>query len=138
MKPASAALTLFLCGDVMTGRGIDHVLPCPCAPHLYEPCVKHASGYVQLAESTNGPIPRPISDTHIWGDALTEFENRRPALKIINLETSVTISEEAAPKGINYRMNPKNIGCITSAKIDCCMLSNNHVLDWGYPGLQVP
>ena len=31
------AITLFLCGDVMTGRGIDQVLPHPADPSLYEP-----------------------------------------------------------------------------------------------------
>ncbi|RMF23107.1 MAG: CapA family protein, partial [Cyanobacteria bacterium J083] len=34
-----------------------------------------------------------------------------------------------------YRMNPDNIPCLTVAKIDCCSLANNHVLDWGYSGL---
>jgi len=49
----------------------------------------------------------------------------------------VTSSPEFwAGKGINYRMQPKNIPCITAAKIDCCVLSNNHVLDWGYAGLK--
>jgi len=33
-------------------------------------------------------------------------------------------------------MNPKNVPCITSAKIDCCSLANNHILDWGYFGLK--
>ena len=32
-------------------------------------------------------------------------------------------------------MNPKNIGCLTAGGVDCCVLANNHVLDWGYPGL---
>jgi poly-gamma-glutamate synthesis protein (capsule biosynthesis protein) len=32
-------------------------------------------------------------------------------------------------------MQPRNIPCITAAKIDCCVLANNHVLDWGYAGL---
>ena len=29
-------VTLFLCGDVMTGRGIDQVLPHPSDPRIYE------------------------------------------------------------------------------------------------------
>lgn len=33
-------------------------------------------------------------------------------------------------------MAPENIPCISAAKIDCCALANNHVLDWGYAGLQ--
>jgi len=32
-------------------------------------------------------------------------------------------------------MHPKNIPCLTAAKIDYCSLANNHVLDWGYGGL---
>ena len=31
----SAPITLFLCGDVMTGRGIDQVLPHPGRPRLH-------------------------------------------------------------------------------------------------------
>ena len=32
-------------------------------------------------------------------------------------------------------MNPENVGCLTAARIDCCVLANNHVLDWGLSGL---
>jgi poly-gamma-glutamate synthesis protein (capsule biosynthesis protein) len=32
-------------------------------------------------------------------------------------------------------MSPENIGCLSAAKIDCCTLANNHVLDWGPVGL---
>ena len=38
-------------------------------------------------------------------------------------------------KGIHYRMHPANMRCLTAAQIDCCVLANNHVLDWGYAGL---
>ena len=38
-------------------------------------------------------------------------------------------------KGINYRMHPANVPCLTAAKIDCCVLANNHILDWGPAGL---
>lgn len=33
-------------------------------------------------------------------------------------------------------MHPANIGCLTAAGLDCCALANNHLLDWGYPGLE--
>ena len=36
---------------------------------------------------------------------------------------------------IHYRMHPANVSCLTAARIDCCVLANNHVLDWGYTGL---
>jgi poly-gamma-glutamate capsule biosynthesis protein CapA/YwtB (metallophosphatase superfamily) len=130
------ALTLFLCGDVMTGRAIDQALPHACPPHLYEPYVRDARDYITLAEGANGPFPRPMRFEAIWGDALAELERVAPDVRLINLETSITTSEDAWPdKGIHYRMHPGNLPCLTAARIDCCALANNHVLDWGYAGL---
>ena len=128
-------VTLFLCGDVMTGRGIDQILPRPCDPAIREPYMDSALGYVQLAEEANGPIPQSVDASYIWGDALAEFERVNPQARIINLETAVTCSEDRMAKGINYRMNPANISCLTAAGIGCCALANNHVLDWGMSGL---
>jgi poly-gamma-glutamate synthesis protein (capsule biosynthesis protein) len=127
---------LFLCGDVMTGRGIDQILRHPSDPQLYESYMKSAAGYVELAERVNGPIPRKVGDSYIWGDALDALEQFRPRLRIVNLETSITTSGQHLPKGINYRMHPANVGCLKAARIDCCVLANNHVLDWGYEGLR--
>lgn len=133
----SKHVRLFLCGDVMTGRGIDQVLPHPSEPSIYEPYVRDAREYVEIAEERNGPIPKPVEFSYIWGDALVELEQLAPDVRIINLETSVTLSDDYwKDKGINYRMHPQNIPCITSAGIDCCVLANNHVLDWGYSGLK--
>lgn len=129
-------ITLFLCGDVMTGRGIDQVLPYPSNPRIHEFYMNSARGYVQLAEAANGPIPKPVGFDYIWGDALEELRHVGPDARIINLETAVTTSSDFWPdKGINYRMHPRNVPCLTAADIDCCVLANNHVLDWGYGGL---
>lgn len=131
------ATTLFLCGDVMTGRGIDQILPHPCEPEIFEPYLRSAEGYVELAEEVHGPIRKPVDFAYIWGDALGELERAAPQARIINLETAVTAAEDAWPgKGINYRMHPANIPCLTAASVDCCILANNHVLDWGYAGLK--
>ena len=127
-------INLFLCGDVMTGRGIDQVLRHPGDPTLYESCVRDARDYVTLAEKAHGPIPREAGNSYIWGDALRELKH--VDLRIINLETSITRSSDNWPaKGIHYRMHPDNIGCLSAAKIDACSLANNHTLDWGYSGL---
>ncbi|MBA4142750.1 MAG: CapA family protein [Nitrosospira sp.] len=134
-SPVSGSVTLFLCGDVMTGRGIDQVLPHAGDPILYEDYMKSATGYVELAERANGPIPRPVNFSYIWGDALPELDRRKPDVRIINLETAVTRSDAVQDKAVNYRMHPDNIPCIAVADIDCCALANNHVLDWGYAGL---
>ena len=130
------SLRLFLCGDVMTGRGIDQALPHPVSPVLNEPYVRDAREYVALAERANGPIARPLSSNHIWGDALQELERASVDFRIINLETAITSQETPLPdKGIHYRMHPLNIGCLSAARISACALANNHVLDWGYSGL---
>jgi poly-gamma-glutamate capsule biosynthesis protein CapA/YwtB (metallophosphatase superfamily) len=129
-------MRLFLCGDVMTGRGVDQALPHPVNPLLYEPYVRDARGYVALAEKANGPIPRPLSVDYIWGDALHELQRSQVNLRIVNLETAITSAETPWPnKGIHYRMHPQNIGSLTTAEISACALANNHVLDWGYDGL---
>lgn len=49
-------ITLFLAGDVMTGRGIDQILTHPCSSEPYEPYIKDARNYVSLAERKNGAI----------------------------------------------------------------------------------
>jgi poly-gamma-glutamate synthesis protein (capsule biosynthesis protein) len=131
----TATTKLFLCGDVMTGRGVDQILPRSCPPRLREPVARSAIEYVELAERAHGPIPRRVDYAYVWGDALAICDEERPDARIINLETAVTTSEDAAPKGINYRMHPGNVPLLSAAGIDCCTLANNHVLDWGEAGL---
>ena len=135
MTAPDRTITLFLCGDVMLGRGIDQILPHPSDPIIHEDYVDSALRYVDLAEQESGPIPRPVDFAYVWGDALEEWKRIGPDLRIVNLETAVTRSENYLPKGINYRMHPANAGCILAAGIDCCVLANNHVLDWGEDGL---
>jgi poly-gamma-glutamate synthesis protein (capsule biosynthesis protein) len=91
---ASKVITLFLCGDVMTGRGIDQIMPSPSDPVIYESYIRSAYGYVKLAEKVNGIVPKPLDYAYIWGDALAVFERIKPDLRIINLETSVTTSDD--------------------------------------------
>lgn len=128
-------MKIFLCGDMMLGRGIDQVLPFSCPPQIFEGYMKSALGYVRLAEQKNGPVSAPVDFPYVWGDALAVLDRARPDARIINLETAVTLHDQPTPKGINYRMHPGNVRCLKAAKIDCCSLSNNHVLDWGREGL---
>jgi poly-gamma-glutamate capsule biosynthesis protein CapA/YwtB (metallophosphatase superfamily) len=133
----SESLTLFLSGDVMTGRGIDQILPFSTDPQLFESYAKSAKDYVLLAERTHGKIPANVSFKYIWGDAIEEFDKIQPDFRIINLETSVT--QRGTPwqwKSIHYRMHPGNAPVLKAANIDVCILGNNHVLDWGYEGLE--
>jgi poly-gamma-glutamate synthesis protein (capsule biosynthesis protein) len=130
-------VTLFLSGDVMTGRGIDQALPHPGDPTLFEQYVKSAAEYLAMAEARNGPLRLPFDYGYPWGDTLGELGRVMPDARIINLETSVTTSDDRCRrKEIHYRMNPANVSCLTAARIDCCVLANNHVLDWGTAGLE--
>ena len=133
---ADGFVRLFLAGDVMTGRGIDQILPMPSDPVLFEGYVRDARDYVALAVRTNGPIPQPVDFAYVWGVALAALDRMAPDARIFNLETSVTTASEPWPKGINYRMHPANVGCLTAAQVDCCVLANNHVIDWGFGGLE--
>src|SRR5271166_2083611 len=119
----------------MTGRGIDQILPHPCDPRIHEDYLQSALDYIALAERVNGPIKTPVGFDYIWGEALDELSRQKPHARIVNLETAVTASGAPEPKGINYRMNPANIAVLTVARLDACVLSNNHVLDWGVDGL---
>ncbi len=133
---ATGTLKLFLCGDVMIGRGIDQVLPHPGDPALHETWVRDAREYVRLAEQAHGPIAGRVGFEYVWGAALEELERAAPQARIVNLETSITTSDRPWPgKGIHYRMHPANTPCLAAAAPDCCVLANNHVLDWGREGL---
>jgi poly-gamma-glutamate synthesis protein (capsule biosynthesis protein) len=128
---------VFLCGDVMLGRGIDQILPHPGDPALRERYATDARDYVALAEAANGPIPRPVDFAWPWGEALGVLADTVPDARIVNLETSVTRSDEFEPgKAVHYRMSPANLPCLGSARPDACALANNHVLDFGYRGLR--
>ena len=130
-------LSLFLCGDVMLGRGMDQVMASSVDPGLRERAVRDARRYVELAERANGPVPAPVAPAYPWGDALDALAEAEPDLRIVNLETAVTAGgSPASGKAVHYRMHPDNVAVLTAADIDACVLANNHVLDWGRRGLE--
>ena len=87
---------LFLCGDVMTGRGIDQVLPHPCEPRLSRALGALGASTTSSWRSAHGPDrPRPSMPAYVWGDALDELRAQRPDARIVNLETAVTASDDA-------------------------------------------
>jgi len=133
----SAAVTLFLGGDVMLGRGVDQILPHPGDPRLWERWITDARTYVELAESASGPIPWPVDFAWPWGDALALLDQLAPDVRLVNLETSVTAGGAAAlGKGVHYRMSPGNVPALTAVDPDVCSIANNHVLDFGVDGLK--
>lgn len=124
-------LNLFLCGDVMLGRGIDQLFMHKNNPILYESYMTDARDYVPNSIDLNNPKPYD----YIWGDLLSNNDFNKSDLRIINLETSVTTSDDYQNKPVLYRMNPLNIEAIKVANISYCNMANNHVLDWGERGL---
>lgn len=130
------SLTLFLGGDVMTGRGVDQILPHPGDPALRESHMDDAQGYVRLVEEVSGPLPCPVDYAWPWGDAVPVLRDAAPHVRVINLETAITTSDAFAPgKAVHYRMNPSNVECLRAIAPDVCVLANNHVLDFGPAGL---
>lgn len=124
LLPRKKAMTrLFLCGDVMTGRGVDQALPDPCDPEIHEPVVRDARDYLV-------PVPADF-----WAAARPAWERFAPDVRIGNLETTITRRGEPWPgKSIHYRMSPENASRVLGV-FDLLALANNHMLDWGYDGL---
>ncbi|WP_031482243.1 CapA family protein [Streptomyces bicolor] len=134
---SGGTVTLFVCGDVMLGRGVDQILARPGDPALREGYVTDARAYVSMAEAVSGPIPAPVEPAWPWGEALGLLEESAPDVRIVNLETSVTRSDAFEPgKAVHYRMHPANLPALTVARPDVCVLANNHVQDFGRPGLE--
>lgn len=70
------------------------------------------------------------------GETLTALQRAAPDVRIINLETSLTLSDDVADgKAVHDRMNPADPACLTVAGPDVCTLATNHVLDLGREGL---
>lgn len=137
VEAMDSGVGLFLAGDVMTGRGVDQILAHPGATELREAYVTEARTYVELAEQANGPIPMPVADTWPWGQVLPLVEAHGEAFRVMNLETSVTRSDDWLPgKAVHYRMTPENIDCLSAVGADVWTLANNHVLDFGVRGLE--
>jgi poly-gamma-glutamate capsule biosynthesis protein CapA/YwtB (metallophosphatase superfamily) len=129
--------TLFFGGDAMLGRGVDQILPYPGSPRLHEPVVDDARDYVDLAAARHGPVPRAVSPAWIWGDAPAELARHHARVRIVNLETAVTDGgAPAASKSIHYRLSPPNAVALNALGVDVAHVANNHVLDWGVPGLR--
>ena len=50
-------ITIFLCGDVMIGRGIDQILPNPGDPSLHEPYVRAPGLTFRLPRKRTARLP---------------------------------------------------------------------------------
>ncbi|MFM8703246.1 MAG: CapA family protein [Planctomycetia bacterium] len=78
-------------------------------------------------------MPRPCSPDYPWGDALAVLDEIRPVARIINLETSITTSNDwCRDKDIHYRMHPANIDCLKARNVSMTLrhLRNKFTVAW--------
>jgi len=126
----------------MPARAIDWVLPKPTRGELREGVCAHAAEYAFLAERKAGVLidRSRVTPRSLIGDLPAVVRDRAPiAHGIINLETSVTRSEDFAPgKAVCYRASEENVGMLLDQLsligVNVASLANNHVLDFGKTG----
>ncbi|KAJ5697773.1 hypothetical protein N7488_011457 [Penicillium malachiteum] len=130
MTATNNSYTITLIGDVMLGRQVDQILPTSIdsprdARNVSKIKSKHPSILSEEAYIPSAP----------WGTTIPLL--RSTDLFLINLETSVTTTNQAWPnKTYNYRMHPANLGPVLhAAHVDYASLGNNHVLDYSEEGL---
>lgn len=133
-KPPNV-LRFFLGGDVMTGRAIDQLFPGHNEDDFGKPGHVPAQQYRDWSTAIYGSPQSPVPHDYIWGDILPLFDQAQPDFRLVNLEVAVTTSNAWENKAFNFRMHPDNVPCLSAAKIDCCALANNHILDFGHRGL---
>ena len=133
-KPPNS-LRLFLGGDVMTGRGIDQLFALHNPDDFGKPDYVSGQQYLSWSSLLHGPEVLPVRHDYIWGTALSILDTAQPDFRLVNLETSITASAAWEKKTYTFRMHPSNTACLNAAGLDCCVLANNHVLDFGMEGM---
>lgn len=70
----------------------------------------------------------------IWGTLHPLLQ--KTDYNIVNLETTLTSSEEKIPKTFNFKASPEKIASLLAGPIHAVNLANNHILDFGEEGLR--
>ena len=99
-------LTLALMGDVMLGRYVNEIL-------------------------------KSLSPAEMWDDLLPHLA--QADLRIVNLECALTRHLDPwarTPKMFHFRADPSAVSVLQAARIDACVLANNHILDFEERGLR--
>jgi len=117
----SNSVTLFLCGDVMTGRGIDQILSFPCNPVIYKPYMKDAREYIEIAESIeiykNKPVIYGCGDFINDYEGIGGYEEFRDDLSFMYFQ-EIDINSKKCIKFILVPMQIKKFQVIRAAKND--------------------
>ncbi|BCT78201.1 capsule biosynthesis protein [Sinomonas cyclohexanicum] len=73
---------------------------------------------------------RTTAPASVWGDTLPVLS--QADLRLANLECVLAAGGSPWPgKVFHFRSAPKNVACLTAARIDAVSLANNHTLDYG-------
>lgn len=128
-------LRLLVGGDLMLGRGIDAIRPVHNPADFGKVDARHPSITIAWAKARGMAVPQNASAHELWGEALEPILASNADLTLFNLETAVTSRDCWVPKTYNFRMHPAGLDVLTVAGIRCVSLANNHVLDFGLPGL---
>ncbi len=89
-------------------------------------------GDVMIGRLVNDSI-RAHGYTYPWGNVLPL--PLTTDLNLINLETTLTTSEEAVFKVFNFKSHPEHVGVLRAARIDAVTIANNHIGDFGIRGM---
>lgn len=68
-----------------------------------------------------------------WGNVLPLL--KKTDLNIINLETTLTISDKKVSKVFNFKADPDKVKTLQEGRIDVVTIANNHILDYDEEGL---
>lgn len=109
-KNNTPMITLGLLGDVMLGRLVNEKIA-----------------------SLNQKSPKSGYE-YVWGDMLALL--RANTLNLINLETTLTTSQEKTAKVFNFKAEPHVVEALKVGQISVVNLANNHIRDFSISGLK--
>lgn len=68
-----------------------------------------------------------------WGNVLPLLHTTD--LNLINLETTLTTSEDVVFKTFNFKSDPEHVAVLKEGRIDAVTIANNHIGDFGVKGM---
>jgi poly-gamma-glutamate synthesis protein (capsule biosynthesis protein) len=89
-------------------------------------------GDVMIGRLVNESI-RQHGYAYPWGNVLPLLHTTD--LNLVNLETTLTTSEDAVFKIFNFKSDPEHVAVLREARIDAVSIANNHIGDFGIKGM---